>query len=61
LYQNEESIVSVIQQHKESDIDEIIMQNNHLTPSKIASVLLGLELNGVIEALPGKRYRLIGR
>ena len=61
LNENEENVVSVIQALKEPHIDEIVSCNPILTPSKIASVLLGLELNGVIEALPGKRYRLIGR
>ena len=61
LNENEENVVSVIQSLKEPHIDEIVTNNATLTPSKIASVLLGLELNGVIEALPGKRYRIIGR
>jgi DNA processing protein len=59
LNENEENVVSVIRNLKEPSIDELISHNQTLTPSKIASVLLGLELNGVIEALPGKRYRLI--
>ncbi|MCL2290489.1 MAG: DNA-processing protein DprA [Bacteroidetes bacterium] len=59
LNANEEIVVSIIQNLKEVHIDELITQNCTLTPSKMASVLLGLELNGVIEALPGKRYRLI--
>ena len=58
LNENEEMVVSIIQNLKEAHIDELIAQSDTLTPSKMASVLLGLELNGVIEALPGKRYRL---
>ena len=61
LNENEEIIVAVIRDMKESSIDELIANVNTLTTSKIASVLLGLELNGIIEALPGKRYRLIER
>jgi DNA processing protein len=61
LNEEEENVVSVIRELKEPHIDELITNTNTLTPSKIASVLLGLELNGIIEALPGKRYRLIGR
>jgi DNA processing protein len=61
LNEDEEAIVSIISNLKEPHIDEIITQNNTFTPSKIASVLLGLELNGIIEMLPGKRYRLIRR
>ena len=61
LNEEEESIVSIIRELKEPHVDELLTNTSTLTPSKIASVLLGLELNGIIEALPGKRYRLIGR
>ena len=60
LNEHEEMVVSIIRSLKEPHIDELIAQSTTLTPSKIASVLLGLELNGVIEGLPGKRYRLVG-
>jgi DNA processing protein len=59
--EEEEHVISIINNLKEPHIDEIITSNTHFTPSKIASVLLGLELNGIIETLPGKRYRLIRR
>jgi len=61
LNEEEESVIAVIRELKEPHIDELILHTGTLTPSKIASVLLGLELNGMIEALPGKRYRQIGR
>jgi len=61
LNEDEENIVSVIRNLKEPHIDELIANAQTLTSSKIASVLLGLELNGVIEALPGKRYRFLAR
>jgi len=57
--EDEENLVTFITELKEPHIDEIVANNNELTPSRIASLLLGLELNGVIEALPGKRYRII--
>lgn len=60
LNENEELVVSIIQNLKEPHIDELIAYCT-LTPSKMASVLLGLELNGIIEALPGKKYRLVER
>jgi len=60
LNEDEEIVVSIINSIKEPTIDEILAESNSFTPSKMASVLLGLELNGVIETLPGKRYRLIG-
>ena len=58
LNEDEETIISIISNLKEPHIDEIIAINNNFTPSKMASVLLGLELNGMIEVLPGKRYRI---
>jgi len=61
LDENEERVVSIINTLKEPHIDEIISLNTTLTPSKLSSILLGLELNGVIEVLPGKRYRIIKR
>jgi DNA processing protein len=61
LNEEEEAIVAIINNLKEPLIDEIIGLTATLTPSKIASVLLGLELNGIIETLPGKRYRMIRR
>jgi DNA processing protein len=60
LNEDEEAIVSIINNMKEPQIDEIIALCT-FTPSKIAAVLLGLELNGIIEVLPGKRYRIIRR
>jgi len=59
--EDEESVMAVMQSIIEPSIDELIALCEPLTPSKIASVLLGLELNGVIETLPGKRYRIIKR
>jgi DNA processing protein len=59
LNENEENVVAVIQNLKEPSIDDLISHTQTLTSSKMASVLLGLELNGIIEALPGKRYRLV--
>ena len=37
-------------------IDKIITETNMSLP-KLASVLLSLEFDGVLSALPGKRYR----
>ena len=61
LNEDEEMVISIIQNFKEPHIDEIFAQMNTLPASKMASILLGLELSGVIEALPGKRYRVVGR
>jgi DNA processing protein len=59
LTEDEENVVTVIRSLKEPGIDELMQHNQSLTSAKMASILLGLELNGTIEALPGKRYRLI--
>jgi DNA processing protein len=59
LDENEETVLSIIRNKKEPCIDELTSCSDRLPPSKIASTLLGLELNGIIESLPGKRYRII--
>jgi DNA processing protein len=59
LNEDEENVIAIIKKLSEPHIDELIANNLSLTPSKIASVLLGLELNEIIEALPGKRYKMI--
>jgi len=61
LNEDEETVVSIIQNLNEPHIDEIFTQLNTFPSSKMASILLGLELKGIIEALPGKRYKLIRR
>ena len=61
LSEEEEHVLSGIKELKEPHIDELVAINSSFTPSKMASLLLGLELAGIIEALPGKHYRLIGR
>ena len=58
LSDTEQGIVDLIKKHNEISIDEINLLTPQLTPSKIAGVLLGLELNGVVECKPGKVYRL---
>lgn len=58
LTQEEESIVKILQKDNEVHID-VFHQNLEFSPSKLASLLLQLEFNGVIKSLPGKRYSLI--
>lgn len=38
------------------DLDQLLI-NTNLTASKLAGVLLGLEFEGILVALPGKRYQ----
>lgn len=58
LTPHEKLVVDIIQERQESSIDEINIHCNSFTPSQIAGILLGLELKGVIQCLPGKRYRM---
>lgn len=54
----EKSIVGMLQEKELVHIDEIHLRN-HLPGSAVAGALLNLEIQQVIEALPGKLYRLM--
>ena len=55
---NEKKIVDVFGERNIVHLDEIIVKTE-LPPAKIASVLLSLEFDRVLQALPGKRYQLL--
>ncbi|MGB4969245.1 MAG: DNA-processing protein DprA [Saprospiraceae bacterium] len=55
---DEQNIVNILQKDNLVHVD-IFHQNLDLSPSKLASLLLNLEFNGVLKSLPGKRYSLI--
>ena len=56
-FSDEEKIVmGVFENNNVVHLDDIIVGTD-LSPSKIASVLLSLEFDGVLTALPGKRYQ----
>lgn len=57
LSPDEKIIVGIIKDKNPSHIDDIRMKCG-LTNSKIAQIVLKLEMEGVIHSLPGKRYRL---
>ncbi len=59
MTEEEKKVYILLEEKKEADIDEIFL-NSGLTPSKVASVLLKLEFEGLVRSLPGKRYRVIG-
>lgn len=61
LSDEENLVVEVIKNNGQPSIDDIVAACPSLKPSRISSLLLGLELNGVLEALPGKVYRLFQR
>ena len=55
LSEDEELIYNFVQNGKK-DIDEISAHCNSFSPSKLAGLLLSMELKGVLYALPGKSY-----
>ena len=54
--EEEKQIMDVFEDKNIVHLDDIIV-GTELSPSKIASVLLSLEFDGVLTALPGKRYQ----
>ncbi|MBE0637989.1 MAG: DNA-protecting protein DprA [Bacteroidales bacterium] len=57
LSPDEEKIVGIMRVNGNMGIDEITIKSD-LPTSKVASVLLNLEFQGVVRALPGKIYKL---
>ena len=58
LTDDEKAITDLINAHPDMMIDELIEQLPQFPPSKLATLLLQLELNGVILCNPGKCYRI---
>lgn len=54
--EDEQKVMDVFAGNNLVHLDDIIVGTD-LSPSKIASVLLSLEFDGVLTALPGKRYQ----
>lgn len=54
--EDEKKVMDVFAKNNVVHIDDIIIGTD-LSPSKIASILLSLEFDGVLTALPGKRYQ----
>lgn len=54
--EEEQKVMDVFANNSVIHLDDIIVGTD-LSPSKIASVLLSLEFDGVLKALPGKRYQ----
>ena len=57
LSEDEQKIISIIQENKELSIDKIVILTG-LKPSFVASTLLKLEFEGMVKPLPGKIYKL---
>ncbi|MCD4745384.1 MAG: DNA-protecting protein DprA, partial [Bacteroidales bacterium] len=58
LSSEEEILLTLFKNNKEIGIDQLCIQSK-LNISKVASALLNLEFEGIINSLPGKMYRLI--
>ncbi len=56
----EQAIASILGGREDTDMDTIA-RGTGLDFAKIASLLLGLELKGIIDSLPGNKYRLLHR
>jgi DNA processing protein len=59
LSASEQLIMDELQKQESVHIDDITI-NTKLTPSEIAIATLNLEMQGIIGALPGKFFRLLG-
>jgi DNA processing protein len=53
---DEQKVIDILKENEEASIDFIVMHSK-LSNSKIAAVLLELELEGLVKSLPGKMYR----
>lgn len=57
LTEEEKKVLAILEEKGTTGIDEINLRSG-LSSSTVAAALLNLELNHLIAALPGKRYRL---
>lgn len=58
LFTNEESqVIAHLRQHGEMQIDELSWQTQ-ISINRVASLLLNLEFQGIIKAMPGKKFGL---
>jgi DNA processing protein len=55
---DEQTIVNILQQQNQTHIDALYLQSG-LHSSAVATAILNLELQNIIESLPGKQYRLL--
>ncbi len=58
LSSSEKIIVDILQQKEINQIDELYLQSG-LSSSTVAAALLTLEMQGVVQSLPGKIYKLL--
>ncbi len=58
LDEEERQIIQLLQQKEEMSMEQLMLQANY-TNSKIARILLSLELKGMVRALPGNAFSLV--
>ncbi len=58
LNDHELKVASILEQKESVHIDELNLQSG-LSSSSVAAAVLNMELQGVIQCLPGKRYKLL--
>lgn len=58
LNEEEQKLADIIAQHEAVHIDELNMHSG-LSSTTIAAAILSMELQGVVQCLPGKRYKLL--
>jgi len=61
LSEEEEEVYQLLLEVDQMGIDEINSKLTQFTPSRLASILLHMEFDGIVECKPGKIYRLIRR
>ena len=54
----EEALVKILEQNSKADIDSLAM-DLQWPFTKLSSVLLGMEMKGLLKMLPGKKYQLL--
>jgi DNA processing protein len=59
LSADEQNILQLLRNTSALSIDELLISSN-LSSSKLAAILLQLELKQCIRVLPGKRYEILG-
>ena len=57
LSKSEQSVFDILQLSEKMHIDDIC-QKAALTPGMVSTILLHLEMNGIVAALPGKMYKV---
>lgn len=57
LSEEEQKVIDALQEKEAVHTDELLLQTG-LSSAMLASVLLQLEMQGLVKSMPGKRYRL---